>query len=212
MKGTAEDAMDTPGDIGPTTADEDGRESEPPPRRLSLEVLVEAGEWPDPATLETMVSDVAAAVQAAPEMDDRLHHPASACVAFMTDADVRGLNARFRGQDKPTNVLSFPAQVPPAGVLGPGEPASLGDIVLAAETVAREARALGIPMEQHVQHLVVHGTLHLLGYDHEADEDADLMEALETRILARLGVPDPYRDLGPGADPGAEPSLNQRNE
>ncbi len=90
-------------------------------------------------------------------------------------------------------MLSFPAPEPPPGVLAPDEPLPLGDIVLAAETVAAEAREAGIPFEHHVQHLVVHGVLHLLGHDHESDMEAEVMEALETRILAVLGVPDPYR-------------------
>ena len=184
--------MDTPGDIGPTTVDEDGHESEPP-LRLALEVVIEGGEWPPADALEALAAATARALAAAPELSDRLEAPTSACIAFATDADVRTLNAQFRAKDKPTNVLSFPAQAPPPGVLGPDEPLPLGDVVLAAETVAAEARELGIPMEHHVQHLVVHGVLHLLGHDHETDAEAETMEALETRILAALGVPDPYR-------------------
>lgn len=184
--------MDTPGDIGPTTTDEDGRESEPP-RRLSLEVVVEEGDWPDARALGGLVAGVARALEAMPEAAILLRNPASACVAFATDAAVRGLNAQYRGKDKPTNVLSFPAQPLPSGVLEPDQPVPLGDIILAAETVLAEARDLGIPLEHHVQHLVAHGTLHLLGHDHEADKEAEIMEALETRILAALGVSDPYR-------------------
>jgi len=185
--------MDTPGDIGPTTVDEDGHESEPPPRRLSLEVVIEAGDWPDADTMEALVADVARVLGAAPEMTDLLDGPATACIAFAADADVRTLNAQFRGKDKPTNVLSFPAQAPPLDMLALDELRPLGDVVLASETVAMEARELGIPWSHHVQHLVVHGVLHLLGHDHEADGEAEIMEALETRILADLGVPDPYR-------------------
>lgn len=184
--------MDTPGDICPTTVDEDGHESEPP-SRLSLEVVIEGGDWPEAGALEALVAGVAQALETAPDLAPLLRNPASACVAFATDADVRALNAQFREKDKPTNVLSFPAQAPPFGVLGPDEPVPLGDVVLAAETVAAEAQDLGIPLEHHVQHLVVHGVLHLLGHDHESDAEAEIMEALETRVLAGLGVPDPYR-------------------
>jgi probable rRNA maturation factor len=183
--------MDTPGDIGPTTVD-DGRESEPP-QRLALEVVIEGGNWPAADALDALVTRAAAALEAAPELESLLRHPTTACIAFATDADVRALNAQFRGKDKPTNVLSFPAQALPQGVPGRHEPLLLGDVVLAAETVAAEARDLGIPVSHHVQHLVVHGLLHLLGHDHESDAEADRMEALETRILAMLGVPDPYR-------------------
>lgn len=184
--------MDTSGDIGPNAVHADGNESEPP-QRLSLEVVIEAGDWPEADALEALVADVARVLEAAPELADLLDRPCSACVAFSNDADVRALNARYRGKDKPTNVLSFPAQEPAPGVLGPDMAVPLGDIVLAAETVIAEARELGIPQSHHLQHLVVHGVLHLLGYDHESDADAEIMEALETRILAVLGVPDPYR-------------------
>ena len=111
-------------------------------------------------------------------------------VLLTGDAEVRTLNARWRGQDKPTNVLSFPAA--PAG--RPSESATLGDIALAFETLAREAEAAGVPLADHYRHLVTHGFLHLIGYDHETDEEAERMEALEKRILARLGVGDPYAD------------------
>jgi probable rRNA maturation factor len=108
----------------------------------------------------------------------------SLTVALSDDRRVRLLNARDRKQDKPTNVLSYPS----------GERASLGDVVLARQTVWREARAQGKSAEAHVSHLVVHGTLHLLGYDHETGEaDAERMEALERRILKGLGIADPYQ-------------------
>jgi probable rRNA maturation factor len=112
------------------------------------------------------------------------------------DATVRRLNAAYRGHDRPTNVLSFPALelVPAAWPLeAPAtQPPFLGDIVLAEETVRREADADGKPLAAHVCHLVVHGTLHLLGYDHEREADAIAMEGLERQILAGLGVADPY--------------------
>ena len=114
---------------------------------------------------------------------------AEVCVHLADDAQVRALNARWRGLDKPTNVLSFPAASPS----GLAKAQLLGDVVLAFETVAREAADDGKPLADHYRHLVVHGFLHLLGYDHEREADAERMEAMETRILARLGVADPYR-------------------
>ncbi len=106
----------------------------------------------------------------------------SLTIALADDRRVRALNARDRKKDKPTNVLSYPS----------GERAFLGDIVLARQTVWREARQQGKNPADHVSHLVVHGTLHLAGYDHEDDAEADRMEALERRVLARLGIADPY--------------------
>jgi probable rRNA maturation factor len=104
-------------------------------------------------------------------------------VALSDDRAVRALNKRDRGKDKPTNVLSYPS----------GERDFLGDIVLARQTVWREAKAQKKSPGDHMAHLVVHGVLHLLGHDHETGEaDAERMEALERRILARLGIADPY--------------------
>jgi probable rRNA maturation factor len=111
------------------------------------------------------------------------------------DVTVRRLNAGYRGHDQPTNVLSFPALELVPGAWppeGPAGPPFLGDIVLAEETVRREADADGKPLAAHVRHLVVHATLHLLGYDHEREADALAMEELERQILAGLGVADPY--------------------
>lgn len=108
------------------------------------------------------------------------------------DAEMAGLNLRFRGRAGPTNVLSFPTgEAAPESNAG-GPPALLGDVVVALETTAREARRDGKPVADHLQHLVVHGLLHLLGYDHEEEAAASGMEALEVDILACLGVPDPY--------------------
>jgi probable rRNA maturation factor len=101
---------------------------------------------------------------------------------FTNDAAMRKLNAEWRGKDKPTNVLSFPAARGPL----------LGDIALAAETVAREARLADKPLEDHIAHLIIHGFLHLLGYDHEVERQAEEMEALERSALSRMGIADPY--------------------
>lgn len=113
-------------------------------------------------------------------------------VRLADDAAQQRLNRDWRGIDRPTNVLAFPAWE--RGAPLPAEaPLLLGDVVLAFETVAREAEAQGKPLADHLSHLVVHGVLHLLGYDHVTEAEAVAMEALETTILARLGVPDPYR-------------------
>lgn len=119
-----------------------------------------------------------------------------------SDTRIAALNADFRGKPQPTNVLSWPSEERAAEFAGeapdlpePGEaddPESLGDIAIAWETCAREAEEQGKPMADHVTHLLVHGVLHLLGYDHIEEEDAALMEGLEVRILASLGVSDPY--------------------
>ena len=135
-------------------------------------------------------------VAAAPQAQDLIQAAAAAALRqaefdgdavtiLLTDDDsVRDLNARFRGKDYATNVLSFPAPQNPEG--------HLGDIALAFDVCAREAAEQGKPLVHHLQHLVAHGVLHLLGYDHETDAEAEHMEGLERVILAGLGVPDPY--------------------
>lgn len=109
------------------------------------------------------------------------------------DAEVQALNADYRGKDQPTNVLSFPqdeGDLPGRG--GAGPPWLIGDIVLAFQTCQREAEQQDKPLEAHLQHLVVHGCLHLLGYDHLDEGEAEQMESMERAIMAELGWPDPY--------------------
>jgi probable rRNA maturation factor len=115
-------------------------------------------------------------------------------VNLADDACQQRLNRDYRGRDMPTNVLAFRAWAP-GETLASDAPLLLGDVVLALETVTREAEEQGKPLVDHLSHLTVHGVLHLLGYDHQAPDDAQMMEALETSILASLGVPDPYRDV-----------------
>ncbi len=146
--------------------------------------------------------DVAASWRrAVPAVAIRVHEAAAAAldqtesargtltVRLSGDRAVRGLNRDFRGLDKPTNVLSFPAGASPAPR---GAPVLLGDVVIAYRTVMREAAAQGKPVRDHLLHLVVHGVLHLLGYDHGRSAAARRMETLETRILASFGIADPY--------------------
>ncbi|TNC48960.1 rRNA maturation RNase YbeY [Rubellimicrobium rubrum] len=125
------------------------------------------------------------------------------------DKRIAELNEDFRGKPQPTNVLSWPSDERGADKAGemphlpppePPMPVGLGDIAIAYETCAREAREAGKSLEDHAAHLLVHGTLHLLGFDHERDGDADLMEGLETEILRELGLADPY---APGAEGAA---------
>ncbi len=119
--------------------------------------------------------------------------PVELAITLTDDAEQRRLNRDYRGLDRPTNVLSFPAWTSTAPA-PPDAAVLLGDVVLACETVEREAIEQGKPIAGHLSHLVVHGVLHLLGHDHQGAGEAAAMERLETAILAKLGVPDPYRD------------------
>jgi len=130
------------------------------------------------ATVRAAIAAAAARAPAAGEMS----------VLLADDAAVKALNRDWRGIDEPTNVLSFPAAASRAA----GLPALLGDIAIAFETVAREAKAEKKPFLHHLAHLAVHGYLHLLGYDHQTDSEAETMEALERDILAAMRIPDPY--------------------
>jgi probable rRNA maturation factor len=180
--------MNAPGDSTPSSAvpaDPGAAEAEPP-ERLSLTVLSEAGGWSALPSREEAIVEAAAAVARHPRCQGA--RGAEACVVLADDALLRSLNRSYRGKDAPTNVLSFPFQAPP----GSGEPRHLGDVVLAAETVRSEAAEQGIAPLHHLQHLVVHGLLHLLGFDHDTDTGADAMERIEAQILATLGIANPY--------------------
>jgi probable rRNA maturation factor len=155
------------------------------------EVLVVADCWHDEADAEAVIQR---AIAAAAEAVDQDVGEAELAVMLTDDAGIRTLNSNWRGIDKPTNVLSFPA-LQPSGSGGEGDaPRLLGDIAIAYDTMRREADQEQKPFDHHLSHLAVHGFLHLIGYDHEKNADAEAMEALEQEILARLGVPNPYAD------------------
>jgi len=154
---------------------------------LAIEVEIDDEAWLPALSLtqdqtQALIGRAAQAALSAPRLTDV---EVGAIVVLLTDDEaLQALNGRFRGQDKPTNVLSFPA---PQNLEG-----HLGDIALALGVCAREAAEQGKSLADHLCHLTVHGTLHLLGYDHETDAEAELMEGLERTLLARLGVTDPY--------------------
>jgi probable rRNA maturation factor len=149
-----------------------------------IDVMIEDGAWDSSAEATVRRALIEAAATIGIDFKDR-----TLAVLLTDDAAVRRLNAQWRHIDKPTNVLSFP---PHDAAAQPGIPKCLGDLAMAYETIAREARDECKPFADHLAHLAVHGFLHLLGYDHEIDAAAERMEQLERTILARLGVPDPY--------------------
>lgn len=157
---------------------------------IEIDTLIEAGDWariPDAATLAERAT--IAALEAA---DADIPARTEIAITFTDNAHIRVLNQQWRGMDKPTNVLSFPAADLPEAALAEGIAQPLGDIIVALETLEAEAEAEGKKVEHHLTHLVVHGTLHLLGYDHIEDTEAEEMEELERQILDGLGIDDPY--------------------
>ncbi|RYH02037.1 rRNA maturation RNase YbeY [Salipiger sp. IMCC34102] len=165
-----------------------------------MDVLVEDPRW-NALDLQALAGPACAAALAEVGLDPR---DWEISLLACDDARIATLNGDFRGKHGPTNVLSWPSDDRAAGIDGemplPPEPPDpeLGDIAIAYETCAREAQEARKPLEQHVTHLLVHATLHLLGFDHERDADAALMEGLEQGILAAMGHPDPYADTGTG--------------
>jgi probable rRNA maturation factor len=155
------------------------------------EVLVVADCWRNEPRAEAVIQRAIAA--AAEAVDDDVAD-AELAVMLTDDSGIRTLNANWRGIDKPTNVLSFPALQPEGPRASDDPPRMLGDIAIAYETMHQEASNERKPFDHHLSHLAVHGFLHLIGYDHETDDDAQTMEALEQEILAQLGIPDPYAE------------------
>jgi len=157
-------------------------------RAIAIDFSVESALWDSIANVEEIVTTAVTTAVAAAGLR---HAPnAELSVVLTDDAGIRSINAAWRQMDKPTNVLSFP-QAPPGRV---AKAPMLGDIILAYETLDREAIEAGRPLPQHLTHLTVHGLLHLFGYDHETDAEAEAMEAMEIAILARLGIESPYAE------------------
>lgn len=165
--------------------DDAGAPSEDPLQRFDVEWIARDGCQTLLAELDT--NGIVELISTAPELE--AFGPAEITVVIADDAEVARLNSRFRGVDRPTNVLSFPSG---DGSAGHGEPYHLGDLIIARETVLREAEARGGVAAEHAIHLVLHGILHLCGYDHDADAEAEVMENLETELMQRLGLGDPY--------------------
>jgi probable rRNA maturation factor len=154
---------------------------------IAVDLSIEAGDWPPERVLSRLAATALKA--AVEELELPVADGTEISIVFTDDAHIRSLNREWREKDKATNVLSFPAMPIRPGV---ALPPVLGDIVLAAETIRREAGLEDKPFEHHLIHLMVHGFLHIVGYDHETDAEAEEMEAAERRILARLAIPDPY--------------------
>ena len=165
--------------------------------QLDIQIAVESDGWADEAALEALALRVLGAAEtyiATKEAQPFPKQPTEVSLVFGDDEMIREINAEWRNKDKPTNVLSFPAFPRTPGKM-PGP--MLGDIIIARETVEREAVDLEKSFEDHLTHLMVHGFLHLFGYDHIEVTDAEKMETLETRILAELGLSDPYAGQDP---------------
>ncbi|MFG1347592.1 rRNA maturation RNase YbeY [Xanthobacter autotrophicus DSM 431] len=154
---------------------------------VAVDVLVEADGWS--ALPEAEAIAIRAVEAALTACGEDVPLPCEVSVTLTDDARIRVLNRDWRDKDKPTNVLSFPQPDLPEGV---DAPQPLGDIIVALETLEAEASDEGKTPGNHLAHLVVHGTLHLMGYDHIEDDEAEEMEALERQVLAGLGIDDPY--------------------
>jgi probable rRNA maturation factor len=157
-----------------------------PSARLTVEIAVQEPKWAELGDLEAIAAQCIDAALA--ESAEKPREGAEVSLLFCDDARMHELNRAFRDKDKPTNVLSFPGPDPIESTC------FLGDIALGYETIAREAREQGKSLDHHLRHMIVHGFLHLLGYDHEAEAEASEMEAMEIGILRRLGVENPYSD------------------
>jgi probable rRNA maturation factor len=155
------------------------------------DILVTASCWEAEAEAMDVIHR---AIEAASAMVDADTADAELAVMLTDDAGIRTLNKNWRGIDKATNVLSFPALQPTGPRQDDDAPRMLGDIAIAYETTRAEADAEHKTFENHLSHLAIHGFLHLVGYDHEKDDEAEEMEELERQILAQLGIPDPYAE------------------
>ena len=183
--------MSIPGDSTPCALESEPAPEPEPSGELRISIVKEQADWGGFDRPEEAIEAAAAAL--ASHAQGARARGTEAGVVLADDAMVRQLNASYRGKDAATNVLSFPFQAPPGGM--PDDTPYLGDVVLAAETIGREAAEHGIAPTAHLQHLVVHGLLHLLGFDHGNDAEAEQMEHLEAEILGTLGIANPYAEL-----------------
>jgi probable rRNA maturation factor len=166
----------------------------PAQQTLTIDIAIDDDDvaaWAQIDDAEAKVLAAAATIANAKKL--KIGH-AAATVVLATDSELKALNKAHRGKDKPTNVLSFPSVQIAGAVATSDAPRFLGDVILAIETLMREADDLAIAPTHHLQHLVVHGLLHLLGFDHETDAEAETMETLETALLKTLGIADPYSE------------------
>lgn len=163
---------------------------------MTLEIILDADpEWDSITSWDELARSAATAAIAESAFPQLADGPRAVEISLRLagDEEVRLLNSQWRGKDKATNVLSFPmAQAAELTAAIRGPELMLGDIILARGVCGQEAEAKSVPIERHAAHLMVHGTLHLLGYDHDGDRDAADMEAREVRALARMGISDPY--------------------
>jgi probable rRNA maturation factor len=166
----------------------------PAQNAVEITVAVPCGAWLTACPDADSLAEAATRAALAAECKERADRPVLVGIVLTDDSEQRGLNRAYRGKDSSTNVLSF-AMSDPDEPAPPGAPVLLGDVVLAYETVAREAAEQRKPLPDHLSHLVLHGVLHLIGFDHESDAEAAIMEAREIEILATLGVPAPYADI-----------------
>lgn len=159
-----------------------------------MELAIDIDGWPkgDWQALAQQSADAAAEV-----LEELVSDRLQVSIIFTSDAEVHALNREWRGRDKPTNVLSFPmiGREDLLGIVGEGPPVMLGDLALSCATCVKEAEGKDIPLSHHAAHLIIHGLLHLAGYDHvDSDAQAEAMEELEITALAKMGIPDPYGD------------------
>jgi probable rRNA maturation factor len=167
---------------------------------LAIDISVEDKAWAAAGDVDALAR--AAIDTALAESGDALPENAELSIVLCNDAFIAALNEKWRGIAKPTNVLSFPVEV---------DSPALGDIVIAYETVAREALEDGKTLRDHLSHMIVHGFFHLLGFDHETDDEAEAMEALEARTLAALGIASPFTDAEPVAQAKPQAAEDRRS-
>ncbi len=166
---------------------------------MQIDIVTLSGEWPDQSALHARLRDAVSRTLA--RLGLEFGDDTELSIALSDDAHIHALNREFRHSDRPTNVLAFPGG---GSVAVPGTKifsgSLLGDIILASGIVAGEAQRGGVPLSDHAVHLTIHGLLHLLGYNHETERDANVMETLEVEILKAMDISDPY-DGAPG-EPG----------